>query len=74
MEIVRSRKRGALAGARTIARGLRANGTLTVNGRQLQRGANWLILVATLHGVPFAQVDFHGPAWRAASSAKKHHG
>lgn len=74
VEIVRSRKHGALAGARTIARGLRANGTLRVNGRQLQRGANWLILVATLHDVPFAQVDFRGPAWRAASSAKKHHG
>ncbi len=71
--IVASPTRGTVIGAKTLARGLLDNGQLTVSAQRLQPGANWLILVAMLHGVPFTQLDFSGPAWRAPVRATKPH-
>ena len=70
--ILLARTRGSLVGADNLARGLRANGKLTVSARRLHSGANWLILVATLHDVPFTHVAFRGPAWRAPARANRH--
>jgi hypothetical protein len=66
--ILRSTRRGSIVGALRLRSGLPSRGSMTINARRLRPGANWLILVAKLNGVPFSQVDLAGPVWIA-----KHH-
>jgi hypothetical protein len=47
-----------------IAGNLPATGHVTVPASKLAPGRNTLTLAATLNGVPFQQVAFHGTVWR----------
>jgi len=59
-----------------LASNLPATGHLRVPVSKLAPGRNSLTLAATLNGVPFQQVAFHGLAWRKqppAPHSRKHH-
>jgi hypothetical protein len=51
--------------------GLRATGRYTVPVSKLAPGRNTITLAATLNGVPFQQVTFHGVAWRPTPRPKR---
>ncbi len=53
-----------------IAGNLGASGEYRVPVSKLASGRNYLSIAATLHGVPFQQIAFHGEVWRAAP---RHH-
>lgn len=50
---------------------LGASGRYSLPVSKLAAGRNYIALAATLHGVPFQEITFRGPVWRAVPHRRK---